>query len=91
MRADGGFFGRMSAEWRVEQARCIQDIERHTTADQSYLAASARRRLFTVRTFTCDCDDVLGRLEVETLIAWTQRGDPNVRQLEPSRRMAQTA
>jgi hypothetical protein len=24
----GEFFGRMSAEWRVEQARCIQDIDR---------------------------------------------------------------
>ena len=34
----------------VEQARCIQDIERHTTADQSGPAASARRRLFTVST-----------------------------------------
>ena len=74
----------MSAEWRVEQARCIQDIDRDTTADQSYLAASARRRLFTVSTFTCDCDDVLGWLEVETLIAWTQRGEPHFRELEPA-------
>ena len=31
------FFEKMSAEWRGEQDRCLRDIERHQSADQSYL------------------------------------------------------
>ena len=34
---DGVFFERMSGEWRAEQDRCLREIERHQTADQSYL------------------------------------------------------
>ena len=36
-RIDAGFFDRMAAQWRDEQARCLRDIERHQTANQSYL------------------------------------------------------
>jgi site-specific DNA recombinase len=36
-RIDAGFFDRMAAQWRDEQARCLQDIERHQNANQSYL------------------------------------------------------
>ena len=31
------FFEKMSAEWRADQDRCLRDIERHQSADQSYL------------------------------------------------------
>ena len=31
------FFDKMSGEWRVDQKRCLRDIERHQGADQSYL------------------------------------------------------
>ena len=41
-RIDAEFFDRMSAEWRAEQERCLRDIERHTTADQSYLEEGIR-------------------------------------------------
>jgi hypothetical protein len=34
---DVRFFDRMAAQWRDEQARCLRDIERHQTANQSYL------------------------------------------------------
>ena len=34
---DAAFFEKMSREWRAEQARCPRDIERHQSADQSYL------------------------------------------------------
>ncbi len=36
-RVDDVFFDRMSAQWRVEQSRCLREIERHETAEQSYL------------------------------------------------------
>lgn len=36
-RIDAAFFDRMAAQWRDEQARCLRDIERHQTANQSYL------------------------------------------------------
>jgi site-specific DNA recombinase len=39
---DGDFFERMSAEWRAEQDRCLREIERHQTADQSYLEEGVR-------------------------------------------------
>ena len=29
---DAGFFDRMSAEWRAEQARCLEEIERRSVA-----------------------------------------------------------
>ena len=32
----------MSAEWRAEQDRCLRDIERHQSADQSYLEDGVR-------------------------------------------------
>jgi site-specific DNA recombinase len=39
---DGDFFDRMSVEWRAEQDRCLREIERHQTADQSYLEEGVR-------------------------------------------------
>jgi hypothetical protein len=53
-KIDGAFFERMSAEWRVEQDRCLREIERHQVAEQSYLEEGVRllelarnaRRLF---------------------------------------------
>ena len=39
---DAAFVDRMSAEWRTEQARCLQEIERHSVADQSYLTEGVR-------------------------------------------------
>jgi site-specific DNA recombinase len=39
---DGGFFDRMSAEWRAEQDHCLREIERHRAADQSYLEEGVR-------------------------------------------------
>ncbi len=53
-RIDTAFFDRMSAEWRAEQDRCLQLIEQHQSADQSYLEEGVRilelarnsRRLF---------------------------------------------
>ena len=41
-KVDGAFFERMSAEWRAEQDRCLREIERHQTADQSYLEEGVR-------------------------------------------------
>ena len=41
-RIDAGFFDRMSAQWRLEQERCLRDIERHSAADQSYLEEGIR-------------------------------------------------
>ena len=32
----------MSGEWRIEQDRCLRDIERHQNADQSYLEDGVR-------------------------------------------------
>ncbi len=32
----------MSGEWRAEQERCLRDIERHQSADQSYLEDGMR-------------------------------------------------
>lgn len=36
-RVDGAFFDKMSAEWREEQNRCLHEIERHQSAEQSYM------------------------------------------------------
>jgi site-specific DNA recombinase len=41
-KVDGNFFERMSSEWRGEQDRCQREIERHQTADQSYLEEGVR-------------------------------------------------
>ena len=41
-RIDAEFFDRMSAQWRLEQARCLREIERHSAADQSYLEEGVR-------------------------------------------------
>ena len=41
-RIDTGFFDRMAAHWRDEQARCLQDIERHQNANRSYLDEGVR-------------------------------------------------
>ena len=53
-RIDAAFYDRMAVQWRDEQARCLRDIERHQTANQSYLEegihlmelAQSARRLF---------------------------------------------
>ena len=39
---DQRFFERMTREWRDEQERCSQQIQRHQSADQSYLEEGAR-------------------------------------------------
>ena len=36
-RVDSAFFDRMSAQWREEQNRCLREIERHQSAEQSYM------------------------------------------------------
>ncbi len=36
-RVDGAFFDRTSAEWREQQNRCLREIERHQSAEQSYM------------------------------------------------------
>jgi site-specific DNA recombinase len=36
-RVDAPFFDKMSAEWREEQNRCLREIERHESAEQSYM------------------------------------------------------
>jgi DNA invertase Pin-like site-specific DNA recombinase len=41
-KVDGAFFERMSGEWRAEQDRCLREIERHRTVDQSYLEEGVR-------------------------------------------------
>jgi site-specific DNA recombinase len=41
-RVDTAFFERMSAEWRAEQDCCLREIERHQSADQSYMVEGAR-------------------------------------------------
>jgi DNA invertase Pin-like site-specific DNA recombinase len=33
----GDFFDRMARQWREEQSRCLNDIERHQSAEQSYM------------------------------------------------------
>ena len=53
-RVDAAFFDQMSALWRAEQQQCLRAIERHQSADQSYLDEGVRilelarnaRRLF---------------------------------------------
>jgi site-specific DNA recombinase len=53
-KIDGAFFERVSAEWRAQQNYCSRQIERHKSADQSYLEEGVRllelaqnaRRLF---------------------------------------------
>ena len=39
---DSAFFEKISGEWRIEQDRCMRDIERHQGADQSYLEDGVR-------------------------------------------------
>jgi site-specific DNA recombinase len=34
---DAAFFEKMSTQWRDEQNRCLREIERHQSADQSYM------------------------------------------------------
>ena len=41
-RIDTAFFEKMSSEWRAEQDRCRSEIERHQSADQSYLEEGVR-------------------------------------------------
>jgi site-specific DNA recombinase len=36
-RVHGAFFDKMSAQWREEQNRCLREIARHETAEQSYM------------------------------------------------------
>jgi site-specific DNA recombinase len=36
-RVDGLFFDKTSAGWREEQSRCLREIERHQSAEQSYM------------------------------------------------------
>jgi site-specific DNA recombinase len=36
-RIDEGFYKRMRGQWRDEQERCERDVERHRTADDSYM------------------------------------------------------
>jgi site-specific DNA recombinase len=36
-RVDSAFFDKMSAEWREEQNRCLREIVRHESAEQSYM------------------------------------------------------
>jgi site-specific DNA recombinase len=36
-RVDSTFFDKMSAQWREEQNRCQREIERHESAEQSYM------------------------------------------------------
>jgi site-specific DNA recombinase len=54
---DAAFFDHMSTLWRAEQQECLRAIERHQSADQSYLDEGTRilelarnaRRLFEKR------------------------------------------
>jgi site-specific DNA recombinase len=56
-RIDAELFDRFSNEWRAEQARCQGDIQRHESADGSYLTEGVRiielaqnaKRLFDAR------------------------------------------
>src|SRR5215216_3989197 len=36
-RVDSAFFDKMSAQWRDEQNRCLREIARHESAEQSYM------------------------------------------------------
>jgi DNA invertase Pin-like site-specific DNA recombinase len=36
-RVDAGFFDKMSAQWREEQNRCLREITRQESAEQSYM------------------------------------------------------
>ena len=36
-RIDGAMYDSMSAEWRKEQNRCLQEIGWHQAAEQSYM------------------------------------------------------
>ena len=36
-RVDDAFFDKTSAQWREEQNRCLREIERHQSAEQSYM------------------------------------------------------
>jgi len=39
---DTAFYEKISAEWQVEQGRCLRDIDRHQGADRSYLEEGVR-------------------------------------------------
>ena len=41
-RVDSAFFDKMSAEWREEQNRCLREIARHESAEQSYMDEGVR-------------------------------------------------
>jgi site-specific DNA recombinase len=36
-RVDSAFFDKMSAQWREQQTRCLREIARHESAEQSYM------------------------------------------------------
>lgn len=41
-RIDNAFYDSMSAQWRVEQARLLREIERHSEAQESYMEGGLR-------------------------------------------------
>jgi hypothetical protein len=41
-RIDKTFYDRMSAQWRTEQTRLLRDIERHGSAEESYMEDGIR-------------------------------------------------
>jgi hypothetical protein len=41
-RIDNAFYDSMSAQWRVEQARLLREIERHSEAQESYMEDGLR-------------------------------------------------
>ncbi|WP_245442345.1 hypothetical protein [Mesorhizobium hawassense] len=41
-RIDTAFYDRMSAQWRTEQTRLLREIERHGSAEESYMADGIR-------------------------------------------------
>ena len=41
-RVEVSLYERLSAEWRAEQDRCRREIERHVTANRSYMEEGVR-------------------------------------------------
>lgn len=41
-RIDNAFYDRMSAQWRTEQTRLLREIERHGSAEESYMEVGIR-------------------------------------------------
>jgi hypothetical protein len=48
-RVDGSFFDKTSAGWREEQSRCLREIERHQSAEQSYMDEGVQPALISAR------------------------------------------